>query len=603
MVEGLKIGLEIHQQVGRPGDSKLFCNCPADIVEAKPDLIVTRQLRASAGETGTIDAAALAAAKKAKRYNYQAYNQYTCLVELDEEPPHPVNDEVMRTAIMVAKACGSTILPHVQFMRKTIVDGSATSGFQRTGLVAFGGVVPDTNVRVQTICVEEDAAKIVTRTPSEDTYNLTRLGIPLIEIATEPDITSAEQAQEVAAQIGMILRSTKRVKRGLGTIRQDLNVSIPGGTRIEIKGAQDLRMIPTIIENEAKRQHGLLTVKEKVDVVHIDGKIFDVTDTFSKSTVGFVKSAIAKGDHAIGIKVPHFGGIFGTELCPNYRVGSELADIARTAGFGGLIHSDEDMKKYGVDSHVLGGEFSLGEKDAFIVLIGDQERIQMLFHDAIIPRLQQFAIGVPKEVRKANPDGTTSHLRPMPGAARMYPETDVPIVKVHAEGIMAPKLFTEQVKEILKTGISEDQAKNIVRDGIPFEEYLSKYPSIEPSFIATATLTYGKEILARYKKDIDHIELLDPLFDAVEQKKIPKSAIFEILVEIADGKVTLDKVDYTKYEPISDAALRAIVHTAIKELPNANANVLMGKVMAQARGKAEGKRVLEMIEHEKRAML
>jgi glutamyl-tRNA(Gln) amidotransferase subunit E len=260
------------------------------------------------------------------------------------------------------------------------------------------------------------------------------------------------------------------------------------------------------------------------------------------------------------------------------------------------------MKKYGVDLHEVKQLFSLGEHDAFVVLIGDRERIEILLHDAIIPRLQQFAIGVPKEVRKANPDGTTSHLRPMPGAARMYPETDVPIVKMDTN-VEAPKLFTDQVKDILKTGISEDQAKNIVREGIPFDEYLEKYPSLEPSFIATATLTYGKEILARYKKEIDHIALLEPLFAAVERNKLPRSAVFEILVEIAEGKTTIGKVDFKKYEPLADNVLREMVRTAITELPNANPNVLMGKVMAQARGKVEGKRVLEMIEHEKRAML
>jgi glutamyl-tRNA(Gln) amidotransferase subunit E len=301
---GLKCGLEIHQQAGRPGDHKLFCSCPAEIIERQPDLVVERTLRASAGETGLLDIAAAAEQAKGKRYVYHAFNDATCLVELDEEPPHPVNDEVIKTAVMVAKACGSTILPKVQFMRKTIVDGSAVSGFQRTGLFALGGNLPEVNppVRLQTIAVEEDAAKIVTKTPEADTYNISRLGIPLLEIATEPDIISPQHAQEAAAAIGMILRSTKRVKRGLGTIRQDVNVSIAGGARIEIKGCQDLRMIPTYIECEAKRQKTLLELRDLLKERLGDAltalpeqQLIDVTPIFSKSTTGFIKSAIAKG--------------------------------------------------------------------------------------------------------------------------------------------------------------------------------------------------------------------------------------------------------------------------------------------------------------------
>jgi glutamyl-tRNA(Gln) amidotransferase subunit E len=602
------VGLEIHQQVGRPTDHKLFCHCPADIVERQPDRTIMRGLRASAGETGAIDAAAEAAARQGKRFVYHAFHDATCLVELDEEPPHPVNQEVITTAVMVAKACGSTILPRVQFMRKTIVDGSATSGFQRTGLIAFGGIVPGLDeerpVRLQTVCVEEDAAKIVTRTAHEDTFNLSRLGIPLIEIATEPDITTPEQAQEVAAQLGMILRSTKRVKRGLGTIRQDINVSVPGGTRIEIKGCQDLRMLPTYIRNEAMRQRSLLDVKTRLPGTAATfpavPAIIDVTALCANGK-GFIKSAIAKGDHAAGILLPGFAGILGTELCPNYRVGSELADRARDAGFGGMIHSDEDFAKYGLDKDALASAFgaSATANDAFLFLIGDPARIAATIHHAIVPRVRALALGIPSEVRKANPDGTTSFLRPMPGAARMYPETDIPLVHVDASAIQPPKLLTEQAHDLAAKGISHDQATQLVREGIPFDDYLERYPHVEPSFLATAALTYGKEIQARYKKELDHLPLLEPLFDAVEQNALPKSAVFEILVAIAEGKTTITTVKFADYAPLPEEDLRRMVRAAIVDVQGPpKPSVLMGKVMALARGKADGKTVMRIIEEE-----
>lgn len=600
---GLKIGLEIHQQVGK---RKLFCGCPAQIVERAPDLVVGRKLRASAGETGAIDVAAQAEAAKQKLYSYHAYHGATCLVELDEEPPHPADTEVIRTGAMVAKACGSTILPTMQFMRKTIVDGSATSGFQRTGLLALGGQVPQVQppVRLQTICVEEDAAKIVERSAGADTYNLSRLGIPLIEIATEPDIVSPQHAQETAAQLGMLLRSTRRVKRGLGTIRQDLNVSIAGGTRIEIKGAQDLRMIPVLLENEARRQHNLLRLKgdlQGADPLRIAAHPVDVTGLL-RSGKGFIAKAIERGEKAFGMKVAGFHGLLGRELCPNYRVGTELADLAKSWGFGGLIHSDEDMAKYGLAERLadLRAAFGLAQQDAFIILIGDPARIRLLMESVLVPRIRQFFAGVPKEVRRANPDGTTSFLRPMPGGARMYPETDIPLVAVPAD-VEAPMLLTEQARLLKERfGLGEEQARLLVREGIDLEEQALRYPSIDPVFIATASLTYGKEIQARYGREIDHLALLDPLLAAVQESRIPKEAVFQILVEIAEGKTSPDAIDYGKYAQLPDDELRGIVREVLAANPQARPNALMGQIMAKARGKADGKRVMEMLKEEQR---
>jgi len=615
-IPGLKVGLEIHQQLGQPGDAtgdrKLFCGCTAEIVERQPDITLTRRLRAPAGETGEVDIAAAAEQAKGKRYTYHAFHDATCLVETDEEPPHPVNPEAILTAVMVAKAFGSTILPHVQFMRKTVVDGSAVSGFQRTGLLALGGAVPgiEPKVRIQTLCVEEDAAKILSRAADGDVYNLSRLGIPLLEIATEPDITSPQQAQEVAAQIGMVLRSTKRVKRGLGTIRQDLNISIPGGTRIEIKGCQDLRLIPTYIEYEALRQQSLLRVKEvlaaRTDKRHLatlsSTDIVDATAVFSDSKTSFIKSALDKGDRALGIRVPGFAGILGMELCPGTRVGSELADIARARGFGGLLHSDEEMARYGAAEHasMLKEIFSLGEKDGFIIIIGKSDRVAPLLDDLLIPRIVRFLDGVPPEVRRANPDGTTSFQRPMPGAARMYPETDIPIVEVRAADVPAPTLLTDHIAALRqRTGISEDAARQVVREGLPLEEWLERYPSVDPTFLANAMLTFGKEISARYKKEVDHIALLEPLLEDVERKKLPKNAVFEILVGIAEGRLAPGNIDYARYAQLPDGELRAIVREEIKKGAQLPVNGIMGNVMARVRGKAEGKRVLQMIEEEK----
>jgi glutamyl-tRNA(Gln) amidotransferase subunit E len=218
-----KSGLEIHQQLD---SHKLFCDCPSILRNDEPDFTVHRKLHAVAGESGEVDRAAEYQASLKKEFVYNGYSNNTCLVELDEEPPHSINEEALKIALQIALLLNCTILPLTQIMRKTVINGSNTSGFQRTVLIARGGYVETSlgKVGVDTICLEEDSAREVKKEGDKVYWNLDRLGIPLVEIATAPDIKSAEQAKEVALHIGDILRSCK-VKRGIGTIRQDVNIS------------------------------------------------------------------------------------------------------------------------------------------------------------------------------------------------------------------------------------------------------------------------------------------------------------------------------------------------------------------------------------------
>lgn len=602
---GLKAGLEIHQQVGRPGDTKLFCHCPAEIVEREPDLTITRMLRASAGETGAVDVAAAAEQAKQKRFTYQAFNDTACLVELDEEPPHPINQEVVTTTVMVAKALGSTILKRVQIMRKTIVDGSNVSGFQRTGLVAIGGKIPGTDVRIQTVAIEEDAAKIVSRSTDGDVYNLSRLGIPLMEIATEPDMKTPDEVKETAAQLGMILRSTKRVKRGLGTIRQDVNVSIEGGTRIEIKGAQDLRMIPKLVENEAKRQQSLIELKN-TDIE--TSEPVDVTELFAGSDVGFIKTALKDGAKAFGIRIDDFKGLLGKELCPGYRLGTEIAGHVKSRGFGGIIHSDEKLGTYGVGDKELElkRRFNCKDNDGFLILIGDETGTLSTLTEVVIPRLHALKGGVPKEVRKANDDGTTSYLRPMPGGARMYPETDIPLVEVQPEGIESPRLITEQIDDVAKkTGLSKDLATTIVKEDVPVESLKEKHHDLSYGFLVKALVTWPKEVESRLNTIIpDPGAYLRELLPDVASGKLTEAAVKSVLEKIGEH----NKNSQTPLAPdmvrslmedigdrLSEQDLRKIVEDVVAKNPGLSQGAYMGDVMKEARGKADGKAVMKIL--------
>jgi len=253
----MKAGLEIHQQLNTK--EKLFCSCPT-ILSDKVSKRIIRKLRAVAGETGEIDIAAQYEQTKGKYMEYEYHPDYACLVELDEEPPHLINEEALKLAIILSEFFEMYIPPVLQVMRKTVVDGSNTSGFQRTLLVGLNGKLKlkDKEISIQTLCLEEDAARKIEEKDDRIVYRLDRLGIPLVEIATGPDLTSPEEVKEAAETIGLILRLTGKVKRGLGTIRQDINISLPEGEKIEIKGAQDLRLIPKIVQNEVNRQKKLL---------------------------------------------------------------------------------------------------------------------------------------------------------------------------------------------------------------------------------------------------------------------------------------------------------------------------------------------------------
>jgi Glu-tRNA(Gln) amidotransferase subunit E-like FAD-binding protein len=258
---GFKSGLEIHQQLDT---NKLFCNCPSILRQDAPDFTIKRKLHAVAGESGEVDVAAQHEAEKDREFIYEGYDT-TCLVELDELPPYEINQEALKIAMQIAVMLNATILPITQIMRKTVIDGSNTSGFQRTVLIARDGwvVTKSGRVGIQSICLEEDAARIIEKKDDYKIFRLDRLGIPLVEIATAPDIKDAEQVKEVALFIGNILRSCK-IRRGIGTIRQDVNVSIRAGDRIEIKGFQDPSMMVETVENEIKRQLDLLSKKERI---------------------------------------------------------------------------------------------------------------------------------------------------------------------------------------------------------------------------------------------------------------------------------------------------------------------------------------------------
>src|SRR5574344_1495507 len=464
-------GIEIHQQLDT---KKLFCSCDSHLCEDGQGAVY-RRLRPTTSEMGEVDRAALAQFQRHMGYRYQCCEGTSCLVELDEEPPHDVNADAMQIALTFSEMLEADIIDEIHFMRKIVVDGSNTSGFQRTALIATDGKVKvgDRDISILSVCLEEDAARKVETTGDEILYRLDRLGIPLIEVATGPDMRTPEEVMEVAYRLGTLLRATRRVKRGIGTIRQDLNISIPGGARIELKGVGDLKMIPDYVRNEVNRQKLLIrgkTILNDRGTKAVPFEPVDLTDIFKTCESKVIKGALDDKGKVIAVRLSGFAGVMNGDN-KTLRLGSEMAQRARTKGVKGIFHSDE-LPNYGIEQSYVDDLRSFlgmtGENDAFVICAAREKKATDALEAAVI-RANEALEGVPEETRDPLPDGTTKYSRPLPGAARMYPETDVPPTTITDERLQQVRdnmpEFPEQIEKRLvdQYGINQQQARQIVR--------------------------------------------------------------------------------------------------------------------------------------------
>jgi glutamyl-tRNA(Gln) amidotransferase subunit E len=600
----LVAGIEIHQQLDTK--EKLFCHCPTTLREI-PDHNgeFSRYLRATVSEMGEIDRAAKEEMKHDRKFRYYAYDT-TCLVENDEEPPAPMNDEALAICLTIGKLFGMTAVPQVHTMRKLVIDGSNTSGFQRTALVAFNGELPGGG-EIETICLEEEAAQRV----KDEVFSLDRLGIPLIEITTSPCMHTPEDVQKIAEYIGMVLRSTGKVKRGLGTIRQDVNISIANGARVEIKGVQELDLIAEVVRREVQRQQSLLAIRDELlsrgaSVSHGGD---DVTHLFRDT-----KSAVLKKAKKIrALILEGFAGLVGQEIQPERRLGSEMSDYAKKCGVGGIFHTDE-LPAYGVTAEevaMLRSHLSARDQDCVILVSGSSDKQAMCAIAQVILRAR-IALSdkpVPEETRKMLESGSTAYMRPLPGAARMYPETDVLPVLIDDDrwaGVTVPELLTVKADRFVQAfSIERNYALQLAAsEKLPlFDRAVQE--GIKPKLAAFTLLSTLTELRrdgvdTRKISDSDYLETLH----AVEHGKAAKEAIPEIFRSIAEGNTFGDAL--SKMAPsVSREELEIIVRNIIADRSEfiaqkgkAALGPLMGVVMAEVRGSVDGKIVSEVLRKE-----
>lgn len=580
----MKIGIEIHQRLAT---KKLFCDCPSLYEEGqkKPDAILKRNLHVVYSEIGEIDRAALLEAMNQRTFEYQYFRDSSCLVEMDEEPPHSINGDALEVAVEMAIRMGMKIFDEVHVMRKIVIDGSNTAGFQRTALVAINGWVETTKgkVGVETLCLEEESAGIA----GENAFRLDRLGIPLIEIATAPEIKDPEHAKEVAEKIGMMLRATGKVMRGIGTIRQDLNVSIEGGARVEIKGAQELNMIPAWTRNEGERQKKLIEIikklKEKNAFARLKFETKDITDIV-KLGDGFVKNAVERGERIFGFRLAAHKGVLGIELGENRRYGSELSDYAKKAGVKGIIHSDEELEKYGIKNRE-GVAKALGceEEDAFVMVVADGARARKALRFVFERARMDF---IPEETRKALPTGATAYMRPIPGKARMYPETDVLLLQITKERIESVAermgMGLEEKKAWLEKILGQDLAEKMLRSRYygMFEKVVAKGVDAKT---AASTIEDKWKALRREGFEIDK-SMVEKVLLAYGEKKLAKNGIEDALRMMAKGKS--ENEVFLNLKRISGRELEKIVKEEGWDLK---------KIMQKYRTRVDAYEVIELI--------
>lgn len=628
----IMVGLEVHRQLKGP---KLFCRCDTELRDHITSRI-ERVLYPKLSEMGSLDQAALSQSKRKRRIVYEL-TENVCPVDIDEEPPIGPLPSTLDLGLIVCLLFGCDLVDHVQFMRKIVIDGSNPAGFQRTALIGLDGGVnigSERMVPIGTICLEEDAGRKICAEGDYVTYRLDRLGTSEIEISTSPFISSPDEAYMVAKRIGDILRSTNGVKRGIGSVRQDVNISIRGGSRVEIKLVQDLSLIPKIVRYEAMRHSLCIWIAQHLNKTGTSKKGFsknisDLTSFFDNTECGIIRSSIERGGGVYGVNLPGFKGLLSPFMMElqiknddNGTVeditgvvsglGREIAlRIRHETGLNGVIHSDE-LPAYGIDpDEILRVKNALGtdpQRDAFVIVTADASKAETALCMAVERAIMSFE-GVVPEVRRVLQDGTTEYLRPLPGPARMYPETDIPLIRLENDRIERLMSALPEDPEVrrsrlcMKTGLSSTSLEQITGLGMLniFEELSSS--EVDPRTLSMIILNGLGPVIDGREGEIDlSSDLLSIVVEAVNDGALAREAVPGIFQRIGDMIGCMDEGamielimeeygikddDMIELDLIIDDIIRE-KRDLILERGERSLSPLMGLIMKKMRGRISG---------------
>jgi len=619
---GFKCGLEVHQQLDTA--KKLFCRCPVGYVKRPPEGIIIRHMRPTLSELGEYDGTALMEFKTKKEVVYQLYRDCVCTYEMDDTPPFPINQEALDIAIQIALMFNCQIVDELHISRKQYLDGSIPTGFQRTAIVGVEGWIPykDRKIRIIQLALEEDACREISDVGHRITFRTDRLSTPLVEVVTYPDMRTPAEAMEVDEIIGRVLRSSGKVRRGIGATRQDVNVSISGGTRVELKGIDKTGYIKRITEVEALRQKSLLEIKSElrkrgISPSTIHAEKMDLTDIFRKIDHPQIGPVIQEGGKVGGIMLERFAGILNYNTQPNKTFADEIAGrlkvIACLDKYPNLIHSD-DISCAGISESTceqIKQAFNMRHTDVILITWGMAMDVQTALSEIKI-RAIEASEGVPNETRQHLKDGTTDFERILPGPDRMYPDTDsapVAITKERLQRLDAdlPEPSFKRDERWKKLGLSGELVHSLGRSSyaLMFDHMLAKN-SADPKFLAYLFEGYLKN-LNRQGVDMVFVtdELLDNIFAGINKRNLPDEAAFVVLDYLAtNGKdKTVEEIfNNLDLTPLSEDDITSIIDEKINSLNESKfgskenrIEYIIGQVKTLTRGRFPSGKLPEMV--------
>lgn len=610
---GFKSGLEIHQQLYT--DKKLFCRCPAGKYSRDYDAEILRHMRPTLSEMGVYDGTALMEFKTKKNIIYHIKRETVCTYEMDDTPPFLINEEALDIAIGIGMLYNCNIVDELHIARKQYLDGSIPTGFQRTAIYALDGWIPykDRKVKIVQMSIEEDSCREVSDIGHDRVYLTDRLGMPLIETVTEPAMRTPQEVAEVAWQCSKLVRSTHKVRRGMGAAREDVNVSVEGGTRVEIKGVPQIKMIPILTYNEAMRQWNLLRLREELKRRGITSDTFkaesyDITKLLKKVHYAPLKSAADSGMKIHSVVLKGFKDLLHWQTQTDTYFSKEISDrvrvIACLTNIPNLIHSDSKSDTITSSDWLKVKKFTnAADNDTMVIVWGSEDDVKTAVNEIII-RAKEATIGIPSETRQALSDGTNGFERILPGADRMYPDTDLPpkkIIKERLDSIKKwlPEQFWKRIEWYNKLGIPKDTIEelSISKYAEVFKKAVNDY-KINPTTAAVFLIQYPK----RLKKRGCMIEWLqesefENILKNYSENKIPKDALLVTLKTVAElGAFTEEVI----FNPASKNEIEEIIKLAKNDYdkmkifnPEKKNKLLMGMIMKKLRGRVSAKVIAE----------
>jgi glutamyl-tRNA(Gln) amidotransferase subunit E len=626
---GFKCGLEVHQQLDTA--KKLFCRCPVGYVNRPPDGVIVRHMRPTLSELGEYDGTALMEFKTKKEVVYELFRDCVCTYEMDDTPPFPINQQALDIAIEIALLFNCQIVDELHITRKQYLDGSIPTGFQRTAIVGVEGWLPykDRKIRIIQLAVEEDACREVHDIGHQIRFRTDRLSTPLVEVVTYPDMHTPTEAMEVDELIGRVLRSSGKVRRGIGVTRQDVNVSIEGGTRVELKGIDKTGYIKRLTEVEALRQKSLLEIKSELrkrgisaSTIHAEKK--DLTDIFKKIEHPVISEVIANGGKVGGIMLDRFAGILNYKTQPGKTFADELAGrikvIACIDKYPNIIHSD-DISCSELPNHTcaeIKALFKMRHTDAIIITWGPEEDVNTALSEVKI-RAVEATQGVPNETRQHLDEGITDFERILPGPDRMYPDTDSSPVAITKERLTRlsknlPDPAYSRDGRWKKLGLSDELIHSLGRSryALMFDRLLAK-KLIDPKLLAYLFEGFLKN-LKRQGKDLVFVtdDLLVDIIAQVNERKLTNDAIFMVMEYLADNgrQFSLPEIfEKLNLKALDEEAVNKIIDQKMDSSNNSNfkseskfIEYMIGLVNTEIRGRFPSERLKELVnEHVKSA--